>query len=342
MAAGKYTTRRFAFLLAALFTNIVFYASCSTNGKDTVTAQTSSSDEGSTFCAVPRVSDFDKHLNSAEQKATLRAALESSKLMTDGQSLIGTQSPESLMQWILYALTPLSKGCKNYELGGVQRYGEKAFANFVAVAVDSMRSDPEGEPQRVGLSLRLNPNLSSTQKEFINALLNINRRIREDSDANFRTRGQDVIHGVPLTAQEELTVKEISSEGLLKVVTYDRPFKNASGDMVSGSFIQYPPGQEVFRLVASLAKFYEEAQKKDDEEYQRDAARIMRRCLAIHPFLDGNGRSCTILAIWMQSKRNLPHSVLWSGEDILLKESEFVLRYEDGIRFHKELRETLN
>lgn len=320
---------------------LILLAACSTDkaGREGTTKLTSNED--STFCSVPNISHFAAHQNDNEQASAIEAALETSRLSNDGQSLVGTSSAQFLKKWILFAITPLSMSCKNYQSGGAQKYSAKAYANFVAVAVDSLRPEAQGGLRPTEVSLMLNDNVNEVQKKFISVLLTLNRRIREDKSANFRTRGQDVIHGVPLTPQEEVTVNEIAKEGLLKVVTYDRPFKNASGEMVSGRFIHYPPGQDVLKQITSLAKVYEKAQQKDNQEYQKDAARIMRHCITIHPFLDANGRSCTLLAVWMQAQRNLSHSVLWSGEDILLKESEFILRYEKGIKFHEDLKKSL-
>ncbi|MEY3901858.1 MAG: hypothetical protein RL189_1164 [Pseudomonadota bacterium] len=332
MTLRKLNTLFFFFLIVA----------CSDQGKTEKTHTHLTSREDTTFCSVPQTSDFDSHLSDVEQAKALRAALENSNLKNDGKLVVGTSSEESLTRWILFALTPLSMGCKNYEKGGVQKYGEKAYVNFVSVASDALRSDALGGLAPVEVKQTANFNLTKNQKKIIGILLAINRRVREDQKADFRVPGQDVIHGVPLTAQEELVMKDISKEGLLKVVTYDRPFKNASGDMVSGRFLHYPTGSEVIKHILALSEVFEKSQSKNNQDYQDDTARIMRRCITIHPFPDANGRTCTLTALWMQSQRKLPHSVLWSGEDVLLKESEFVLRYQKGVKFHEEIKSSLN
>ncbi|MEY3904038.1 MAG: Fic/DOC family [Pseudomonadota bacterium] len=315
---------------------------CSGQGKSEKPATQLTSHEDTTFCSVPKASDFDSHLSDVEQTNTLRAALEKSKLKSDSNLVVGTSSEESLMRWILFALTPLSMGCKNYEKGGVQKYGEKAFVNFVSVAADALRKNALGGLAPVEAKQTAHRNLTQNQKKFIGILLAINRRVREDQKADFRSPGQDVIHGVPLSAQEELVMKDISKEGLLKVVTYDRPFKNATGDMVSGRFLHYPTGSEVIKHIVGLSEFFEKSQSKNNQDYQDDTARIMRRCITIHPFPDANGRTCTLTALWMQAQRKLPHSVLWSGEDVLLQESEFVLRYQKGVNFHEEIKRSFH
>lgn len=314
---------------------------CNLFKKESINPTRLTSREDSIFCAVPQMSDFDSHLNDSEQKKTLQAALEQSKLKRDGKSLVGTTSDDSLTRWILFTLTPLSMGCQNYKAGGPQKYGQQAFANFVAVAADALRAETPAGITPIDVKLAQTSQLSNPQKKFIGTLVALNRRLRSDDKATFRVSGEDVIHGVPLTPQEELALKEISKEGLLKVVAYAQPFKNAIGDMVSGRFLSYPSGSEVVKHIVALSAQYEKALTKSDQEYKDDAARIMRRCISIHPFHDANGRTCTLTALWMQSQRKLPHSVLWSGEDILIKENEFILRYKNGIKFHEEFRKSL-
>ena len=329
MAKGKFHS------IVSVFCVAVVSASCR---KQLQPPTELKSNEDTTFCSVPQMSDFERHLSDVEQKSTLQAALAKSKLNDDGESIVGTSSKDALVRWILVTLTPLSMGCKNYEAGGAQKYGEKSYANFVATAVDALRPDSRGGLVPAQDDTLKNLNLSQAQMKFVGILLALNRRIRDDQNATFRTAGQDVIHGIPLTPKEDHLVNEISREGLLKVVTYERPFKNASGDLVSGRFLHYPTGADVLKHIVGLAAVFEKAQSKSDQQYQDDAARMMRRCITIHPFQDANGRTCTLAASWMQSKRKLPHSVLWSGEDVLLKEQEFVLRYQKGVQFHQEFR----
>jgi hypothetical protein len=182
---------------------------------------------------------------------------------------------------------------------------------------------------------------TENQKEFIGTLQALNRRIAGNDKAKFRVAGDEVMHSVPLTPEEEKVMVGIEKEGLLKVIAINQPFKNAYGDMVTGRFISYPRGMDVSKHIAALAATYENSLAKPAAEFQDDAAKIMRRCVTIHPFHDGNGRTCTLIALWMQAKRQSPHAVIWAGEDILLPEEVFVQRFRDGVQFHENIKKSL-
>jgi hypothetical protein len=297
--------------------------------------------ESTVYCAVPKMPDYDSHLNDPVQQAALEQALKDSNLLSDGKDIVGTASPEALKRWILFTLTPLSMGCKNYAKGGAQKYGADAFAGFVKTAITAMRKVSSGGVVPIKYGMFEWAGKSEKQKEFIGTLQAINRRIAGDDKAKFRVAGEEVIHGSPLTPAEEKNMVEISKEGLLKVVTYNEPFKNAYGEMVSGNFLSYPLGADVSKHISTLAATYEKSLSKSAAEFQDDAAKIMRRCITIHPFHDANGRTCTLIALWMQAQRKLSHAVIWSGEDILLQENEFVQRFRDGIQFHEGVKKSL-
>ena len=140
----------------------------------------------------------------------------------------------------------------------------------------------------------------------------------------------------PLSEDEIARLKEITGEGILSMTHYDTPWKNAYGQMVTGDFLVYAKGDQVSKFLVKLNDDFLADSKVSDEQMYIDAsARLVRRCLAIHPFHDGNGRSCTLLGVWALARRGIPHSVTWAGEDILLRESDWRQKFRDGITYHR-------
>jgi hypothetical protein len=295
----------------------------------------------SQYCAVPKRTDYSSHLNDPAQLSLLSNIVSKLGLEARGKDLIGTSNQEQLKLWVLYAFAPLSMGCRNYDQGGIQKYGSESFSNFVSTALRLVDRSASLLIEPVKVNDLSFIGASNSQKEFVGMLNAINRSITGQSNARFRSAGEDVLHGIPLSAEEESQLKDIEKEGYLKVVTYAEPFKNASGDMVSGRFLLYPNGADVSRHIKELSATYERALSLETNAYRAEAGKIMRRCITIHPFHDGNGRSCTLLAAWILAQRSIPHAVVWAGEDVLLKEEEFVSRFVEGIRFHETLRQEL-
>ncbi|MEI8027038.1 MAG: Fic family protein [Pseudomonadota bacterium] len=292
---------------------------------------------GKKYCGVPNESDFSAtEVESQSESAILD--VQSSPKFTEAKTILKIQSP-SEKNWILNALTPLNMGCDSFHKKGILAYGKESYVSFANLLLSLYL--PPKENGLAPLSTKFKSSRSNdltSQYPIVDMLRTINVKVTDNPLGKTRVAGEKVLDSNPLSDQQLTTLKENMKEGILTSYHYDKPWKNAYGDMVTGDFLGYAKGSNVERHLKEMNDvFINETRSSNEQKYIEATARMVRRCVGIHPFHDGNGRSCTLLGVWALGQKNIPHSVIWAGDDVLLSPTEWAQRFQKGVDYHRAL-----
>jgi prophage maintenance system killer protein len=299
-------------------------------------------------CVIPKTEEFKTQASEKIEEEILNAVLETEefKKFKENISHLGAQQKKD---YILKTIVPIQTNCDTYQKSGIGIYGKENFVNFARLAIlaSSKKGTEALEKKSTEASKSFKNIFSFSSSETLNLLRYINTTLAPEKKLNvFRSFGEDSLHSIPLRNDELLAMKEISKEGILKIITFNKPIKNAYGEMVTGEFLSYPDGSEVKALLEKMERDFLKSlneTENNEEAYVQATGSLVRQCISIHPFHDANGRSCLILGMYFLSKRNIPHSVVWAGEDVLLSKTEWLKRFLQGINYHKNLlQNTLN
>jgi|GEM_PF-5913389 len=288
-------------------------------------------------CVHPTAADFESQQTTPADRGAMRSALFHfpNGFFTKAPYQVLAQSRE---EWLRRTVVPLNMNCDTYKSKGILKYGDDAWNGFVSTyALAASGSDELALRKHAIFSFGKFDSVS--RYPMLNILRGLNKRISGTKEGGELRDGKTgIFHSIPLTEKELLAFDKIRREGVIEVFERKEPFANAYGEMVSGKFIQYPEGP---LLEALVEKFESEAQgvlkRADVRSTILGAGRLMRRCVSIHPFHDGNGRTCTLFAVYLLAKHGIPHSVIWAGEDVLLTEPEWISRFERGVSDHQAL-----
>jgi len=295
------------------------------------------------LAALPSAEHFTKSLDQGRRTALLQKIARSTDFReVAGGALSGREG--AYQQWILRAVSPLVMGKEELMAGDIFQYGDEAFETFSHTVTSAYASPARGGlvPMPRGSHL-VDAIRDETKYPVLATLRTINKELVHNRNGEFRGSGHEVMHSIPLTPQEILAANDLAKDGYLSVHEIKTPFKNAYGKMVTGQFIYYPPGNQVSNMLKKMnVQFSAELAAATKENDKITAiARMVRRCITIHPFGDGNGRSCSVLGVWALARQGIPHSLQWAGEDILLGEKLWIERYRQGIEAHRQLLKTL-
>ncbi len=295
-------------------------------------------------CIFPTKSEFASQ-NEPARKSTFENIFQLSSFAKMSQIQFLAKSGADLKNWVLRTITPLNMGCNSLLKGDVVAFGKEPFVTFVDTALKLYNFETVEStitfPQWGGF---FHP--FSNKKEFfeVHLLAAINSTITVNKDKKWRAQGEEVIHGVPLDETDLTAAEEIQKEGLISVESYSEKeaFKNSFGNMVYGKFLHYPHSSNVVRLLKEFAQQYSESKKSFESKsissanYIDSVARLVRRCVTIHPFADGNGRTCQLWGLSALVRMQIPHALLWAGDDVLMLEKDFANQFSQGVSGHKE------
>lgn len=159
----------------------------------------------------------------------------------------------------------------------------------------------------------------------------------------------------PISEQEANWIKESELEGVLEI----KDFRTSAGKMMGidvglgtefgpGFYMYYVKSEDLYShnngpgyLLQWEADVAAARKVTDDLEYQTRIAKLFRRCIANHTFLDGNGRSCHIWAFHALAERGIPNPLIWGNQDVLVETNEWIHRWNHGIELHKKFVLTL-
>ncbi len=294
-------------------------------------------------CIFPVASEFAPQNEVARKDALETISQLNSFAKMSGIKFLGNSSSD-LKNWVLRAITPLNMGCASLIKNDVIAFGKESFVTFVDTALKLYNLEAIETnivfPQWEGL---FHP--FANKKEFfeIHLLAAINSSITDNKDKNWRAQGEEVIHGVPLDETDLRAAEEIAKEGLISIESYSEKeaFKNTFGNMVYGKFLHYPHSNRVVRLLKEFSQKYSESKKSFElksiskADYIDAVARLVRRCVTIHPFGDGNGRTCQLWGLSALVRMQIPHAVLWAGDDVLMLEKDFANQFSKGVTLHE-------
>lgn len=335
--------------------------SCKSNSiKDPQLAETSSV-EGKVYCAVPKKQDFAKITDASGRDAALTRVISGEKFAAV-KVILGIPDGEE-KEWLLRAITPLGMGCSSFFERDITAYGQDSYVNFANLVLSMyLPSDAGGikpltesrgrfsmdetrDPKKFPIlaTLRaINSQVAIASKGPNNRKLNPGEIIFTNPKGEFRD-GDRIDSNVLNKEQVKQLEENIAGEKILQKYLNETEQKSTSEDgtvtiIPPGTYLAYPPTSQVKSLLKKMNdQFMAESKATNEETIIDAAATLMRRCVSIHPFGDGNGRTCTLIGVWVLAQRKIPHSVIWAGDDVLLKQSVWVNRYREGAAYHKAL-----
>jgi hypothetical protein len=345
--------------------------SCKSNTlRDAQLAETSAV-EGKVYCAVPKEQDFVKVADASGRDAALSKVIAGEKFAKVKETLGIPDGKEK--DWLLKAITPLGMGCSSFFKRDITAYGQDSFVNFANLVLSMyLPADAGGiNPQTLSRGpFSMDETRDPKKYPIIATLRAINSQVAIASKGpnNRELKPGEIIYTNPkgelrdgdridsnvLTAEQVKQLEEnIAGEKILqkflieekkdKKDQKDKPAMAKSEDgtetpLPPGTYLAYPPASQVKSLLKKMNdQFMTESKGANEEKIIDAAATLMRRCVSIHPFGDGNGRTCTLIGAWVLAQRKIPHSVIWAGDDVLLKNSVWINRYREGAAFHKAL-----
>ena len=322
-------------MLSALLS--LFIVGCRSTGNTQSIGSDLQASPGKVYCGVPQESDFSRS-GSNEESDSLLSKLQKSDVFSRVKGALSIP-PTQEVSWLVKAVAPLSMGCGSFSKNGILTYGSDSYINFTNI-LQSIYLPPTAGGL-IELKAKFNSTVFSGDASLypiVDILRAINAKVANNPSGKVRRAGEEVLDSNPLSEEEVIRLREITEEGILSMSHYDIPWKNAYGQMVTGDFLVYAKGDQVSKFLVKLNDDFLADSKINDEQVYIDAsARLVRRCLAIHPFHDGNGRSCTLLGVWALARRGIPHSVAWAGEDVLLRELDWRQKFRDGVQYHRSI-----
>ncbi len=322
------------FQAAAMVFVVSSWVSCKPQPESTAKVRDAASDSASACSShIPQKADFANEKNSTDANA-VRTEMAADQTVKGAATKFGVPQ-EKVGEWIKRAFTPAQMACDSFQKGGGAKYGTAGYKSLIkAVSVAATSEKLSSAEITFGPA---DPFRSEAEFPDVFALRAI-RTVIVGGRGELRTH-DIIIDGTPLTGEQIHTVKGLASEGYLGIYHSDVPFKNAYDEMVKGDFVQYP---RLASVVPLLKKWQGEVnligkQAEPESVVVAQIAKASRACVSIHPFDDGNGRSCLIWAYWALSRKDIPFPVLWAGEDLFLTPEEYGKRFNEGIAAHREL-----
>jgi hypothetical protein len=330
------------------------------SGTAGMVAETSSV-PGKVYCAVPKEKDFEKVVDPTGREAALSQVLDG-KVFSQVKKILNIPNGQEKI-WLLKAITPLGMGCSSFFNKDITAYGQDSYVNFANLVLTMYLSPDEGGIQplpRPRGAFSLDDTRDPKKYPMIATLRAINSLVAiADKGPNGRElKPGEIIYTNPkgelrdgnridkneLNDEQIEQLKEnIEGEHILGMFENkkEQEVKDDAGTITKipvGTYLAYPAFSEVKNLLKKANDEFVAATKNSNEKNLVDAAaNLMRRCVSIHPFGDGNGRTCTLIGVWVLAQKKIPHAVIWAGDDVLLKNSVWIDRYREGAAFHKAL-----
>ncbi len=282
---------------------------------------------------IPKAVDFANEKGFAEANS-VRVEMASDETVKAAAAKFGVPQ-EKIVEWTKRAITPTQMGCDSFQKGGGAKYGAAGYKSLIkAVSTAVVAEKLASADMSFAAS---DPFRSEADFPDVFALRAI-RTVIVGGRGELRTH-DIIVDGTPLTPEQIQTVKGLSLEGYLGIYHTDVPFKNAYDEMVKGDFVQYPRLANVVPLLKKWQGEVNQIGQRGESEAALVAqiAKASRACVSIHPFDDGNGRSCLVWAYWALVRKNIPFPILWAGEDLFLTPEEYGKRFNEGVAAHREL-----
>lgn len=265
---------------------------------------------------------------------------------------------DAFVKWSAASSITHTMSCSSYGKGGAIRYGKKAYKQVLRVFLLALIPDPvpnqtsfgkctfKGDTPDLNFLIKTNSLLPLTIRENLEHLNAQERTEYHDKiftirSASIKTgiRTDEVFQGIPMTPEEVTFLEKEWSDGTMWVNERE-PFM--SFDMtpparVSGKFAYHTRSTE---LCAKLENFQSDALKfrkmneggtKSKTETIAAVAELTRRCVAIHPFGDGNGRACGMWATHLLAQAKVLPSVRWPHPDYSITLKDYTERFSAGV-----------
>ncbi len=259
------------------------------------------------------------------------------------------------IKWSALSAIPISMSCNSFQKSGASHYGRKASKQVYKIFLRSLipkelspmkettlkKCSEELKKPDISFLVFANQNMPmAVNKDFSN--FSTEDRIRY-LDENFSVRGTlegirkgDVFQGIPMTQTESDFLKSLWPDGTMHVENISEPFMSydvTPPAMVSGDFAFHPPSSDICSKLTQFQLDIERLQqlKNDSKSYLNGVAELTRRCIAVHPFGDGNGRTCGMWSVFALTRNKQLPSVRWPHEDYSLSLSSYQSKFLEGI-----------
>jgi hypothetical protein len=269
--------------------------------------------------------------------------------------------PAQFTRWSHLASVPLTMSCSSFKKLGASNYGRKAYKQVYRVFLRSLIVSPTPIPKSsapsdcaspevqrdVDFLLHANSLLPLAVFEDLSKLSGAERISRLDSKFELRgdkagLRTGDVFQAIPMTQTEATFLRNEWSDGTMSVRFISKPFMSfdvTPPAMVSGQFAFHTPRAQ---LCQKLNEFQEsanelDAKREDESAYAEGVAALTRRCIAIHPFGDGNGRACGLWSVQALARGKQLPSVRWPHADYSVSLPNYTAAFLRGIANSKKM-----
>lgn len=249
-------------------------------------------------------------------------------------------APHKTKQWVLAAITPVNMGfCSVAKSDITKKYDGEAQPSYVknAEAVVKVFDDEDWKSDFAKLPKPQQSDLGDI-KNFpdLSFLRTANVWVSPVESAG-KIRNIAAYDTVPVTPEQKEIVRKSELASILWF------------SVKNGSELLYYPSTDTFYdrgfQIGILHQWQNEIAtlaKASDDAFVVGIANAYRKCIAIHPFADGNGRTCKLWAIHALLRRNIPHPLLWAGDDILIAQQEWHVRFKQGIDLHRNFLDSLS
>ena len=280
-------------------------------------------------------------------KSLCEAAATASQLALKGDAFV---------RWSSLASVPLTMSCRSFRKLGASNYGRKAYQQVDRVflrsllasesnptaAVDSCAfSQPVPDVQFLSfvnglMPVAIDEDLSTKSNSERIEYLDSKFALRKTSPRHQGLRKSEVYQAIPMSDAEIKFLKEEWSDGTMRTELISKPFMSydvTPPAMVSGTFAFHTPRAS---LCAKLQDWQADAMKLAQTEssgnaIEKEVARLTRSCIAIHPFSDGNGRSCGLWSVHALARAGKTPSMRWPHEDYSVPLSDYTNYFLTGM-----------
>jgi len=273
----------------------------------------------------------------------------------DAKSLatsMGVTTGGKRQQWIFLMTLPLQASLNSFrdpERQGIIWGGNtKSYSTFATTVIKFSLFD-KCESQTSMESYPANFATDLTKDREIICLRQIHKDLGYGGVLRVMTPQARMVDGNPLKPSEIEALRKIAQEGFLEpldllkndkgelVPAWTLTTEERAGRAIEATGIEYPKGERVQNLLEKWNQDAMAIDSKSGQEVIDDIARLTRQCISIHPFSDANGRTCRV---WMARQflmRRMVTPLMWSDQDILLEQKEWMNRVHLSVVQHQKL-----
>lgn len=302
----------------------------------------------------PEPKEFKESANPATREEILKrvAALKETEILSSVFSI----PAKNYSPWVLQAVTPLNMGRKSFMEKDIGKYGADEYIKFTKVVLAGLTTTPQASlPPLNAQDIPVSLSAADKYKD-VHIMTQFNVAIEAPKSRGIRKFENVFADETRLDNETPGTVdskyaKILASNTLKDIVSiYSipeiRPLKTEKGESIWGKYAMYAVANKLPAMMQTWQAQIDSTENafrssKNEKEFVESVSRLYVKCVALHPFRNGNGRSCRLWMVHAMARNKVPFPLLWSGDDFLLDEKEFASRFVQGVAEHRRLNSTL-